>query len=161
MITQLTFQHRRSVLDLAQTAIGFEEAELNELDRTLTGYLENPETYPGTWLLFLREDQVVGAAYYTSEAMTARTWNLLFLATHPAHQGQGIGTRLVETVLQTLSTDDQRLLLVETLDTEEFRTAQKFYLARGFTQVATIPDYYYPGGGKIVFTQNLSARKEK
>ncbi len=49
-----------------------------------------------------------------------------------------------------------RILIVDTLGTEEFRKTRDFYLKNGFDEEARIRDFYEEGGDKVVFWKRIT-----
>lgn len=97
----------------------------------------------------------VGVSYLAPEKMTHGTWNLYWVAIHPAHQKQGRGRALLGYVETWLRERNQRLLIVETAGTEEFEYVRKFYRENGFEMEGRIRDFYDAGVDKIVFRKSF------
>ena len=152
MIRSTTLDDTAALLALASEAIGFSPEELEELKASLNDYFsgENGDHF---WLTD-DDDGLVAAAYCAPERMTNGTWNLLFLAVHPEHQGQGRGTARVRHVEETLAARGAHLLLVETL--ASFERTRAFYLKCGYGQEACIRDFYEAGADKIVYRKLLN-----
>ena len=151
MIRPTTPDDTTALLAIA-SAIGFESSELQLLSEMLTDYLSGNGAH--FWLTDDDDDDgPVGVAYCAPERMTNGTWNLLFIAIQPEHQGQGRGTELIRYVEQTLMKRDARLLLVETLDS--FDRTRAFYRKCGYTEEARIRDFYENGVDKVVFRKSL------
>ena len=100
--------------------------------------------------------QVVAVAYCSPERMTEGTWNLLLIAVHKAHQGNGIGKQLIQHVEAVLTEQKIRVLLVETSGLPNYKLTRDFYPKCGYTQVAVIPEYYDKGDDKVVFWKYLN-----
>lgn len=111
------------------------------------------------WLVFdppEAEGMPVAVAYCAQERMTEGTWNQLLIAVHPEHQGQGIGTQLMQATEGVLREHKQNLLLVETSGTDAFERTRAFYRGAGYEEEARLRDYYAPGDDKIVFRKTLA-----
>lgn len=152
MIQPTIAEDTAGILALANAAIGFEPEELDQLSATLTDYLTGSS--PAFWLTDKDEHQTVGAAYCAPEPMTHGTWNLLFIAIHPDHQGQGRGTAMISQVEQLLREQGDRILLVETL--ASFTQTRAFYLQCGYEEEARIRDYYDAGQDKVIYRKVLT-----
>lgn len=141
-----------ALLALASTAMSFSQDELEELNTSLTDYFSGKTTHH----LWLADDDggLVAAAYCAPERMTNGTWNLLLIAVHPDHQGQGRGTALITHIEQMLTTQGAHLLLVETL--ASFDRTRAFYRKCGFGEEARIRDFYEVGADKIVYRKVLA-----
>lgn len=111
------------------------------------------------WSVAVAADgSVVGAAYCSPEPFADRLWNLYFLAAAPQAHGSGAGTALINSVEAGLRADGEdraRVLIVETSSTAPYAGARDFYRARGFTEEATVREYYGPGDHKVIFWKSL------
>lgn len=96
----------------------------------------------------------VGVAYLAPEKMTLGTWNLYWIAIHPAHQRHGRGRAMLEHVENWLRERNERLLIVETSGTEDFENVRRFYRANGFEAEARIRDFYDAGVDKVVYRKS-------
>lgn len=141
------------IVSLADEAIGFSADELEELRQRLEAYFECHTGNDPFWLTDV-EDDLIGVAYCAPEPMTQGTWNLLFIAVRPDHQGQGRGTALIKSVEQLLIARGARLLLVETI--ESLEQTRAFYHKCGFEEEAKIRDFYEAGIHKIVYRKLLA-----
>ena len=151
MIRSTTPDDLTAVLAIAE-AVGFEADELKLLSDMLTDYFSGNGDH-----FWLTDDDSgpVSVAYCAPERMTHGTWNLLFIAVHPEHQGQGRGTSLIRHVEQTLVERGARLLLVETI--ASFDRTRAFYRKCGYREEARIRDFYEVGTDKIVYCKTLAA----
>ena len=141
-----------AILALANAAIGFEPDEQAELSATLDQHIAGNSA--AFWLTDEDKGEIIVAAYCAPEAMTNGTWNLLFIAIHPDHQGQGRGKALMEFVEQHLAAQGDRLLLVETL--ASFEDTRAFYKRCDYEEEARIRDYYAQGQDKIIYRKMLA-----
>lgn len=151
MIRPTTPDDTAALLALANAAIGFSPDELNELSQTLTDYFDGSSD--AFWLVD-DDNGPVAAAYCAPERMTNGTWNLLFIAVHPEHQGQGRGTAMVQYVEETLTVKGAHLLLVETL--ASFEQTRAFYRRCGYEEEARIRNFYEVGADKIIYVKALA-----
>ena len=55
-----------------------------------------------------------------------------------------------------MSNPAARILIVETLGTDEFLQTREFYLKNGFDEEARIRDFYEDGGDKVVFWKRVA-----
>ena len=151
MIRPTTANDTEAILSLATVTLGFEADERAELSLSLSqSFASNSAPF---WLTDEQNGSVVGAAYCEPERMTNGTWNLLFIAIAPEHQGKGRGRALMQHVEQQLAKQGHRLLLVETLASLEETRA--FYLKNGYEEEACIRDYYEAGQDKIIYRKAL------
>lgn len=126
-----------------------------ELDAQIAG-----EPGAGEWLVDRVASGVAGVAFFAPERMTDRTWNLLMLAVHPDHQGQGRGSALVRAVERDLRSRGARLLVIETSGVPDFAGQRQFYTHLGYAQQGWVEDFYADGDAKVMFAKPLSAASE-
>ena len=100
---------------------------------------------------------IAGFVYFAPTAMTDRTFELWWIAVDPARQGTGLGTQMLVAVEADVWAADGRVLLIETSSTDGYAPTRNFYLARGYVQVAAIPDFYSDGDDKIIFCRRRPA----
>jgi GNAT superfamily N-acetyltransferase len=81
---------------------------------------------------------------------TLGTYDLYWMAVDPGLQGSGIGTVLLLEMERRLARS-ARLIIIETAGRPDYAPTRAFYQARGYSAVATIPDFYAPGDDQVVF----------
>jgi len=108
------------------------------------------------WCTAIFEGDVVGLAYCAVEQFTEGTMNLLALGVHADYHGKGIGARIIDYVEKHLS-EHARILLIETSSSESQAAARHLYLKKGYTQEATIREYWGEGDDKIIFWKKLDS----
>jgi len=104
------------------------------------------------------EDDLVAYACFGATPGTDRTFDLYWIAVHPAAQRHGGGSRLLAEVEQRLVDRGARLLVVETSSRPEYDATRRFYVARGYQEVARMRDYYAVGDDRVIYTKPLSPR---
>lgn len=83
------------------------------------------------------------------------TYDLYWMAVDPEVQGSGIGTALLTEMERRLARV-ARLIIIETAGRADYSATRAFYQARGYSPVATIPDFYAPGDDQVVFVKRGS-----
>ena len=121
-------------------------------EMTAGHFADPPEDHH--WLL-AETNKAVGAAYVTPEALADGVWNLWFIGFRPDAQAKGHGSALLAEVEALARQSQARLLLIETASGADFDNTRGFYVARGYSQEATIRDYYGPGTDKVIFRKAL------
>jgi ribosomal protein S18 acetylase RimI-like enzyme len=104
------------------------------------------------------QDDLVAYACFGATPGTDRTFDLYWIAVHPNAQRHGGGSRLLAAVEQQLRDRGARLLVVETSSRPEYDATRRFYLARGYQEVARMRDYYALGDDRVIYTKALSPR---
>lgn len=157
-VRPLRAEDRAAVHALALVNHMFAPDELGGIDEMLSGYLDG--SLPGhRWVVAESAGAIIGGGYVAPEPFADRVWNLYFLAVHPEAHGQGVGTSIVDDVVDHLMSAGEaaaRVLLVETSSTTAYDGARAFYRARGFVEEARIREYYGPEDDKIVFWRRLT-----
>jgi len=101
-------------------------------------------------------DDLMGYACWGPTPGTAGTFDLYWIVVDPARQGEGIGTQLLRAVEDKLTTDDGRLVVVETSSRADYAPTRAFYERRGYTQAARLPSYYAPGDDLVIYLKDLT-----
>ena len=86
---------------------------------------------------------------------TLGTYDLYWMAVDPELQGSGIGTALLNEMERRLE-GLARLILIETAGRPDYAGTRAFYQRRGYSPVATVPDFYAPGDDQVVFLKRVS-----
>jgi ribosomal protein S18 acetylase RimI-like enzyme len=139
-----------ALVSIAGSTGVFKPHELVALREVLDDYHTTNHDYghvSHTW----DDGSVGGFVYFAPTAMTDRTFELWWIAVDPARQGGGLGSRMLAAVESEVWAAGGRLLLIETSSTDVYHPTRAFYLARGYTQFAVIPDFYADGDGKVIF----------
>jgi len=87
---------------------------------------------------------------------TEGTFDLYWIAVDPAAQGKGIGGKLTYHSEQLVRSGGGRLIIAETSSRPEYESTRGFYLSRGYSQLARIPDYYRVGDDLVVYGKYLN-----
>ncbi len=110
----------------------------------------------GYWFLVAREgSEVLGFACYGPHPLTQGTYDLYWLAVHPAARGRGVGRALLRAVEEEVSKRHGRLLLIETSSTPAYEPARRLYASCGYRVEAVVHDYYAPGDDLYLFSKLL------
>ena len=101
------------------------------------------------------EDKLLGYICYGPSPMTEGTVDLYWIAVDPDLQDQGVGSLLIDFLEGEVRKIQGRMALAETASIGEYEKTQRFYLQKGFKEVARVPDYYYPGNDRITFCKRF------
>jgi ribosomal protein S18 acetylase RimI-like enzyme len=152
MIRNTIATDTEALMTIVESSGQFDAQSLNNVKGTLLEYLEGQSD--GLWLT-ADDGEPVGVAYCAPELVTNGTWNLLMLWTRKDKSSKGHGSALVEHVEKELMSRCARLLIVETSGLPDFEAARTFYAKCGFTQEASIKNFFAHGDDKIVYTKPL------
>ena len=114
-----------------------------------------PDEPAPIWQTALSKGEPVGLCYAREDTFTNGTWNLLAMGVHPDEQGQGIGSALVVSLERRLRDLGARILIIDTMGTEEFAATRAFYLGRGYVQEAVLREFWDVGADKVTFWKKL------
>jgi ribosomal protein S18 acetylase RimI-like enzyme len=106
------------------------------------GFEQNAEI----WVADNREVQ--GFVWYIHKGVFQRSGAIFLIGVHPAVQGQGIGTQLMDSAEEQLfdkASDIQ--LFVADFDL----SAQRFFSNRGYAQVSGLPGYIMAGTTELIY----------
>ncbi len=99
-------------------------------------FLYYARIYPDNFLVFVHEDKDKGKSLIVGYIIFYPEGHIVSIAVHPAYRRRGIGTELVEAVLNRTSGK----VSVEVRTSNE--VAKKFYRHLGFSLRTIIPEYY-------------------
>ncbi len=99
---------------------------------------------------------MVGYACYGPIACTIGSFDLYWIAVHPSQQCRGLGRLLMQAAEERIAAAGGRHIYVETSSREQYHPTRTFYEAHGYREVATLPDFYAPGDGKVVYQKVVS-----
>jgi ribosomal protein S18 acetylase RimI-like enzyme len=98
----------------------------------------------------------VGVVYFAPKPFADRVWELMMIAVDARRHRQGVGSKMLVEVEETVRAADGRLLIIETSSTSGFERTRQFYRKHGYDEVAHIPDYFTDGDGKASFVKRLA-----
>lgn len=102
------------------------------------------------------DDELAGYACWGPTPGTTGTFDLYWIVVDPPVQGRRVGTALLEAVEEQLTTDNGRLIVVETSSRADYAPTRAFYERRGYSAAARIPGYYAPGDDLVVYLKDLT-----
>lgn len=100
---------------------------------------------------------LTGYACFGPTPGTDRTFDLYWIAVHPAAQSTGEGARLLEAVERTLAARSARLLVVETSSRDDYARTRRFYERRGYGEAARLHDFYAPADDRVIYIKRLTS----
>ena len=104
---------------------------------------------------FTAEDDLAGYACYGPTPGSDRTWDLYWIAVHPALHGAGVGTVLLMEVERRLEEQHARMLVIETSSRSNYAPTRGFYMQRGYTERARVREFYAPSDDRIIYTKRF------
>jgi ribosomal protein S18 acetylase RimI-like enzyme len=133
----------------------FKPNELVALREVLDDWTTHNKALGHRSVTSLRDDRIVGFAYYAPAAMTDRTWYLYWIAVTKQVQARGLGTELLHYLEHDIQAAKGRVLFIETSSLPHYEPTRRFYHKHGYEQGAKLADYYADGDHMIVFRKKL------
>ncbi|HKO16952.1 MAG TPA: GNAT family N-acetyltransferase [Gemmatimonadaceae bacterium] len=100
---------------------------------------------------FDEEGHLVGYACFGATPGTDRTYDLYWIAMHPALHGRGGGSRLLHEVEARLRARGARLIVVETSSRDAYAPTRRFYESRGYAEVARLHAFYAADDDRVIY----------
>jgi acetoin utilization deacetylase AcuC-like enzyme/GNAT superfamily N-acetyltransferase len=104
---------------------------------------------------------MVGYACYGPIACTTSSFDLYWIAIHPAFQGRGIGKSLLEETERLIMEAKGTRIYVETSQREQYASTRAFYENSGYHVESILDSFYGPGEGKVTYCINLEGQSIK
>lgn len=102
-------------------------------------------------------DAVTG--FLTVDRHFPESWDISWMAVHPAHHRRGIGRRLIDALVEDARAHEVRLLQVKTLadvhPSQEYAETRAFYRSLGFIRLEVFPDLWGPANPCLVLVMPL------
>lgn len=117
---------------------------------------------PSGWVAIDGEGGVVG---FLLDAPTSdpKVRELAWMGVTTPLQGHGIGTRLVERMIDSAAAEGVRAIeastVAESAGYPPYAATRAFYHHRGFVDQRVDQDYYWPGGDRLVLRRTLGDRR--
>jgi ribosomal protein S18 acetylase RimI-like enzyme len=101
-------------------------------------------------------DDLLGYACFGPTPSTQGTYDLYWIAVHPAAQRSGAGAALMAEVERQLNERGARMVVVETSSRDDYAPTRSFYHKRGYSEAARLRGFYAPGDDRVVLTKRVS-----
>jgi len=110
------------------------------------------------YIIYTYDDGGEVLGYYCTgpTPATQSTFDLYWIATKPGAQGKGIGGMLDDHAENLIRSKGGRLVIAETSSQPKYEKTRKFYIARGYAELARIRDYYRIGDDLVVYGKYLT-----
>jgi ribosomal protein S18 acetylase RimI-like enzyme len=143
-------------LELAKRTGAFSEPEIEVLDEVLADWVSKPEagyrldSVTGKGLL-------AGFVLWGRTPMTARGYDIYWIAVDPAVQGNGHGKKLIALAEDAACAGTSGCILrLETSGRKEYEYQRAFYLRCGFEEVGRIKDFYREGDDLVTYVKTVT-----
>jgi L-amino acid N-acyltransferase YncA len=123
-------------------------------EELIDSYLSNPDS--GYYILVSETDRkVAGYICYGETPLTNGTWDIYWMAVDHMLQGRGIGSSLMKAAEAKIKDLHGRIAVIETSSKPDYNNTRRFHVSQGYDEVATIPDFYDIGDGKVIMVKRL------
>ena len=129
IITEMKEQHVQQIAELEKMCFRDPWSE-NSIASELNNRLS-------LWFVAVQEEQVIG--YVGSQTVLGET-DMMNIAVHPNYRKQGVGTELIEHLIEALALRGSHSLMLEVRISNE--AAISVYKKLGFTEVGCRKNYY-------------------
>ncbi len=107
------------------------------------------------WLKILEDNRITGVAVYGPNPCTLHSWDLYWMAVDVERKNAGRGSALLNSTEEKTREMGGKILWIETSGRKLYEPTVAFYHRKGYSLMATLPDYYGPGDPKLVFGKTL------
>lgn len=125
------------------------------LDDMIAEYFNYPET-KDIWFTAVENNKPLSIGFCAPEKLTEGTYNLYAIGVKHNNQGKGIGSKMMSYIEKHLMEKGQRLLIVETSGSNDFRMTRKFYENLNYAKEAVIRDFWKKGDDKVIYWKKLN-----
>ena len=113
----------------------------------------------GYHFLFAEQDgRAVGYTSFGPIACTRTSYDLYWICVAGDYRGKGLGTKLLARSEESIAELGGTRVYIETSGRPFYEPTRAFYLARGYTKVAELEDFYSPGDSKVMYLKVLPPR---
>jgi len=112
----------------------------------------------GDYIACVLEDEkgeVQGYGCYGLTPLTESTYDLYWMAVHPAMQGNGYGRAIIRFVEQDVRERGGRLLVLETSSQQSYDRTRGIYEKNGYELVGRVRDFYKKNDDKLIYVKYL------
>lgn len=156
--TSVTEKDLKAVRDItASTGFFYDEEVDTAVELVEDRLAKGPRC--GYHFLFAEQDgRSVGYTSFGPIACTRESFDLYWIVVAGDYRGKGLGTRLLEQSEDSIYALGGRRVYIETSARPLYEPTRAFYLARGYSVVTEMEDFYAPGDAKVVYVKVLPPR---
>jgi ribosomal protein S18 acetylase RimI-like enzyme len=144
------------VLAKLEANTSFTSAEVTCALELLQIVIDQPAQQDYLVLVAEKTGVAVGYVLYGPVPLTSGNFDVYWIATDPAVQGDGFGRRLMEAAEEDMRRRGARMICLETSSQGSYARTRSFYTNAGYEQEAVIADFYVPGDDRITYVKRFS-----
>lgn len=99
--------------------------------------------------------QVISAIIFVENEHRSGGYRLEYFGVHRDYRHRKLGWQLMKAMFAYCKQQDGRYIETFTCDMPEYESARNMFERNGFTFMCRLPDYYYPGEGKLLYLKLL------
>lgn len=103
--------------------------------------------------------RLVGYCAWGPVPLTAKSYDLYWIAVTPAAQGRGVGRELLRLAERAVARKGGGNLYIETSSRRVYDRTRRFYRDARYRTVARLRDFYAPGDHKVMFCKVIRAAR--
>ena len=103
----------------------------------------------------VEDGNVAGWICFGPTPCTLGTFDIYWVAVDPPAQRRGLGKAMTDYVTNIIKRLNGRMIAVDTSGTDRYTPTRRFYEKLGFTQAATIREFYAPGDDKVIYIKRV------
>ena len=103
----------------------------------------------------VEDGNVAGWICFGPTPCTLGTFDIYWVAVDPPAQRRGLGKAMTDYVTNIIKRLNGRMIAVDTSGTDRYIPTRRFYEKLGFTQAATIREFYAPGDDKVIYIKRV------
>jgi ribosomal protein S18 acetylase RimI-like enzyme len=154
-LRRMNSRDRQDIYDILISTGFFTAAEMDVAMELIDTYLTKPDQKDYIVQVAEEMKKICGYMCYGPTPVTSGTFDLYWIAVHPAFQNQGIGKTLLNFLEQEIARVQGRLIIIETSSQKKYEPTQAFYLRSGYQLAARIKDFYQPGDDRMIYTKHI------
>jgi ribosomal protein S18 acetylase RimI-like enzyme len=155
MIRPALPEENECLIAMADQTGAFKPVEIETLRSVLDDYHIGDCDLRDRAVAFEHEGRLAGFAYFGPTEMTDRAWHLYWIFVDRTVQARGIGAKLMAHAESAIREHGGRIIVIETSGLASYEATHRFYRKLGYSQAATVPDFYAVGDDLVFFTKRL------
>lgn len=148
---------RNVVREIVEASGRFTDEEVNLAVELVDDYLSRGKASGYDFLFARCGGGCAGFACFGRIPATRSSYDLYWIAVHPAFQRRGVGRHLLTAVESAVVRDGGSRIYLDTSGSAAYEQARGFYEATGYRREAVLADFYAPGDDKVIFAKELVA----
>lgn len=104
--------------------------------------------------------QIISAIIFVENEHRSGGYRLEYFGVHRLYRHRKLGLKLLNAMFRYCESRHGRYIETFTCDLPEYANARKMFECNGFAFMCHLPEYYYPGEGKLLYMKQLNTLME-